>query len=156
SIGLVVSMAVVVVALMIWFCIHFMKSTVDGDGPADRWMNVGSNVTVVLLVIAAGLLGARISMISGVEARLKSIEEMCELERMSSGFNRFARSVSGGSAALVVFLMCVGGVLDGKAMPKLDVGDQTLLHGIKLPAQAHLLVLCVLAGWSENLLTTKL
>jgi hypothetical protein len=112
------------------------------------------NLPLFLVVLTSGLFGAGMSMLIGLNARLEAAS-MPALEKMALTVNRWARSVVGAGAAAVLFAMCIGGLLEGKAMPALRVGEK-LKDQIDATTLGHLVVLCILAGFSEKFIPSKL
>jgi hypothetical protein len=115
------------------------------------------NVRILLIVLAAGLTGAGMSMMFGLNDRLEAAS-MGSLEKMALWSNRFGRSVIGATAALVLFALCLAGLLEGKTMPQLHKPGAAagVVEPLDAATLAHLVVICILAGFSEKFIPTKL
>ena len=81
---------------------------------------------------------------------------MSDLEKMDKVINRGARSTVGAAAALVLFGLASSSLVEGSVMPKLVENGTLALDTIRAPTLAHLIVACILAGFSEQFVPSKL
>jgi hypothetical protein len=130
----------------------FVRTSVPIGNPNRAF---GLTAGVLLTVVASGLFGAGLSMLTGLNARLEAAS-MPALEKMDSAINRLARSTVGAAAAIVVFGLAASGLVEGSVMPKLVDNGGLALDTMSPPTLSHLVVACILAGFSEKFVPSKL
>jgi hypothetical protein len=140
--SVVVSMALLVLSFLT------VRSQLSPTATATSLTPTLSSFRLLSVVIAAGLFGSCLSMLIGLRPRLDAASQS-ELKRMALWVHLLARATVGAGAALVVFAMGVATFLDGRLMPKLG-------EPIAFATFAHLVVLCILAGFSEKLVQDAL
>lgn len=124
------------------------------SAPKDALKPTLLNFPLLIMVLASGLFGAGLSMMIGLNTRLEKAD-MLNLEKMALVSNRIARIAIGAGAAFLLFVMCLSKVLAGSVMPALYDGDQLKLL-MEPGTLAHLVFGCVVAGFSENFVPSKI
>ena len=144
-------------SLAIFFCLllFFLPHIIPEFAAFLNMENMDTRAYFVGTALFAGMLGASFSILTRLENKIAE-SSIQSLKSMTNWATIIARLFMGGTGGLLMFYLIDSKMIAGSMFPDLIQGDNKNYIDIEYSKKSLLIVWCILAGFSEKLISTVL